>query len=87
MITLWHSIGTRIDLEGLVTFTKNEEFYKANLSAPTLVQKSAISQEIFKQTEAQVRVWAKQIEMVKFVKLLKHQKLNFHKVTRKIFIQ
>lgn len=58
-------LATRIDLEGLVIFTKNEEFYMENLTNPKNLQKVAISPELFKQTEAQVRVWAKQIEMVR----------------------
>lgn len=58
------NLATRIDLEGLVVFTRNNNFYQVHLSTPDQIQKTVITPDVFKQTEVQVRIWAKQIEMV-----------------------
>ncbi|KAI4469355.1 male fertility factor kl5 [Holotrichia oblita] len=61
---------TKIDLEGVVRFAVNKEMYEKYLSNIVHVKQTATNSELVAQLQADVRVWAKQMEKVGFAACL-----------------
>ncbi|XP_022920277.2 dynein axonemal heavy chain 8 [Onthophagus taurus] len=55
---------TAIDLAEAVRFAINEELHENYLSSPELIKQTALDSEKLAKVQAQVRIWAKQIERV-----------------------
>ncbi|XP_017775151.1 PREDICTED: dynein heavy chain 8, axonemal [Nicrophorus vespilloides] len=55
---------TRIDLDGIVKFTYNYDFYKSTFSSSVMIKSAVEKIEVVHQVEATVRSWAKIMERV-----------------------
>lgn len=58
-------LGTKIDLDGIVVFTINQELYKKYLSNHDKIEETIMNPEVLAQVESIVRMWGKQIEKVR----------------------
>lgn len=56
--------AAKIDLDGVVVFTYNDQFYKKYIPCIGAIDGILRNQEVIQQVENNVRVWQKQIERV-----------------------